>query len=79
MYPIYSPMQKNKLQTLKMYLFNLYIYVDSILNFQKYLENTFETSHYKFWTEQILVADNNDTFRLYFSWNRGLTIVLYIS
>lgn len=36
-YLIYSPMQKNKLQTLKMYLFNLYIYVDAILNFQKYL------------------------------------------
>lgn len=34
-YLIYSPMQKNKLQTLKMYLFNLHIYVDSILSFQK--------------------------------------------
>lgn len=72
MYLSYSPMQKNKLQTLKNVSINFYIYVDSILNFQKYLENTWETSQYKFWTEQILVADNkNDTFRLYFSWNRG--------
>lgn len=73
MYLSYSPMQKNKLQTLKNVSINFYIYVDSILNFQKYLENTWEASQYKFWTEQILVADNNknDTFRLYFSWNRG--------
>lgn len=59
MYFIYFPMQKNKLQTLKMYLFNFYLYIDSSLNFQKYLKNTCETPQYRFWFEQIHVADNN--------------------
>lgn len=36
MYFIYFPMQKNKLQTLKIYLFNIYVNVDSISNFQEY-------------------------------------------
>lgn len=62
MYIICSPMKKYKLQTLKMYLFNLHLYVDSILNFQKYLENNCGMSQYKIWTKQNLVTDNkNDT------------------